>query len=120
VNRPAPLSSQDQLDHAVQRSHERPVFVFKHSAVCPVSNTADREFEDFVAEASDDAADFHRLVIQDARPVSNRVVERTGVRHESPQALLFVDGHVVWHASHGSITRSSLREALREASGGGA
>ncbi len=120
MTRPVPLSSENELDQVVRRSHERPVFVFKHSAICPVSSTADREFEDFVARADADAAEFHRIVIQDARPVSNAVAERTGVRHESPQALLFVDGKVVWHTSHGSITRSALGDALREATGGGA
>ena len=113
---PTLLSTAQQLDAVVAASHERPVFVLKHSLICPVSHAADREYARFV-ENADEGAEYHRIEIQNARPVSNAVAERTGVRHESPQALLFVDGEVVWHASHGSITQASLERALREARG---
>ena len=40
------------------------------------------------------------------------VAEKTGLRHESPQALLLKDGKVVWHESHGSIRVESLNQAV--------
>ncbi len=40
------------------------------------------------------------------------VARRTGVRHESPQILVLVDGQVAWHASHGRITAVAVAEAL--------
>ena len=56
-----------------------------------------------------------KIEIQNAREVSNAVAEKTGVRHESPQALLLRDGEVVWNASHGAITVESLAGALEAA-----
>ena len=55
------------------------------------------------------------IVVQHARPVSNAVVERFGVRHESPQALLLRDGRVVWHASHWRDHRAGLEDAITAA-----
>ena len=49
------------------------------------------------------------------RPWSRHVAEATGVTHQSPQALLVRDGSVVWHASHGGITRKTLAAALASA-----
>ena len=46
------------------------------------------------------------------RSLSLDVSERTGVMHESPQALLLQTGRVLWHASHGAITVASLGEAF--------
>ena len=116
--RPQPLSTAAELDAAFEASTQRPVFVFKHSLICPVSTRADMEFGDFVRGHTDAAVDFHRIEIQNARPVSDEVAARTGVRHESPQVLLFVDGEVVWHASHAGITTATLGAALDEAAAG--
>lgn len=112
---PRNLASHDALDAAVTASHERPVFVFKHSLICPVSTRADDAYAAFVSGRDEDDMAFHRIEIQNARPVSDAVAERTGVRHESPQALLFVNGEVVWHASHGAITPEALAAAWDEA-----
>jgi bacillithiol system protein YtxJ len=35
------------------------------------------------------------------------------VEHQSPQALFVRDGKVVWHASHGGITRKALAAAAQ-------
>ncbi|NIR34599.1 MAG: bacillithiol system redox-active protein YtxJ, partial [Actinobacteria bacterium] len=79
------------------------VMIFKHSLVCPTSSLAFREYERYVAEHGSDDGVVHALIeIQNARPVSNAVAEKTGVRHESPQALLLRGGEAVWHESHSS------------------
>ena len=113
--RTLPLATHDELDAAVAASAEHPVFVFKHSLICPISTRADVVFGDFVKSRAEGDAEFHRIEIQNARPVSDEVETRTGVRHESPQVLLFVNGDVVWHASHGSITHRALDDALARA-----
>lgn len=46
------------------------------------------------------------------RPISRWIADHTGVRHESPQALLFRDGQVVWNASHHRISERSLERAV--------
>ncbi len=111
MNEPELLDTAEALDAAFTASHEQPVFVFKHSLVCPISSAAWSRFARF-ARVHPEGARFLFVEIQKTRPLSNAVAQRTGVRHESPQALLLREGVVVWHASHGGITESTLAEAL--------
>ena len=46
------------------------------------------------------------------RATSNKIAERTGVRHESPQIILLRDGKVVTAISHGSITLARLAQLI--------
>ena len=104
------IREQTELDALFERSHEGPVYLFKHSLTCPVSRWGWREFQAFVEEQPADAgATFAYLEIQRTRDLSKAVAERTGVRHESPQVLKLVDGASVWDASHGDITVDALR-----------
>ena len=95
------------LDQFIARSHEAPVLVFKHSTTCPISAAAYREMKQLATEIA-------LVVVQQARDVSREVETRTGVRHESPQALLLRSGEVVWSASHWNITAEAVERALRE------
>lgn len=84
--------------------------VFKHSNRCPVSAAAFEEYEAFVAAHPTAPTAWIDVIAE--RPWSQHVAAATGVTHESPQALLVRDGRVVWHASHGAITRASLASAV--------
>lgn len=100
------LSETAQLE---QRLASGALLLFKHSPICPVSARAKRELERFLAARPDVPSALVDVLA--ARPLSALVAERTGVRHESPQALLLVDGECVWHASHGAITSTALAAA---------
>jgi bacillithiol system protein YtxJ len=102
------------LDAVFQRSHEHPVLIFKHSETCPVSARAHSEYLEALDAHGPDSA---LVVVQRARPVSDAIADRTGVRHESPQALLISGGEVLWHASHHSITAEALGRQLDPGSG---
>ena len=107
------IDSISDIDRLVAQSHETPVFFFKHSLTCPISSAAFREYQRFLDERPDgDGAVYTLIEIQNAREVSTEVAQRTGVRHESPQALLMRDGEVTWHASHWSIRADALTEAI--------
>lgn len=107
------IASVDELEPLFETSRNNPLFIFKHSLTCPISSAALREYESFVEQHNADAPPRFTLVeIQKARDVSQAIAERTGVRHESPQALLLRDGQVAWHASHWSIKVDSLQKAL--------
>jgi bacillithiol system protein YtxJ len=54
------------------------------------------------------------LVVQDDRDLSRDVATRTGVRHETPQALVLRNGRAVWAASHFDISADSVEQAVRE------
>lgn len=46
--------------------------------------------------------------VMEARAASNRVAERTGIRHESPQVILFRDGEAVFDVDNWNITPDAL------------
>lgn len=108
--RPEQITDRSALESAV--ASER-FLLFKHSRVCPISERAFEEYEAFVRDRDDLPTGWIDVIGQ--RPWSLWVAERTGVRHESPQALLVAGGEVVWHASHQAISRRSLENALAEA-----
>jgi bacillithiol system protein YtxJ len=104
------LAQDQDLEQLLAKSNSDPVLIFKHSTQCSISAQAYEEFTGF-AEGARDLLCGAVLVIEN-RKLSNLIAERFGVRHESPQALLIKEGRVVWHASHWSITSSSLNDAL--------
>ncbi|MCL6592734.1 MAG: bacillithiol system redox-active protein YtxJ [Alicyclobacillus sp.] len=105
------LTSLDEWQAAQAASQQHPVLVFKHSTRCPVSAQAYKELQAYLPQAP---AHLQTVVVHviEARPVSNQVAEDTGIRHESPQALLLSRGQVVWHASHWEITAGALAKAI--------
>ena len=106
------VSEPEDVARLIERSRERPVVVFKHSVTCGISAGARRRFESFVAGRDGDEVDYVLLEVQHARPLSNALAEATGVRHQSPQAILLRGGEAVWNTSHGRITEAALGEAL--------
>ncbi len=110
------IESVSEIDPLIARSRDTPVLFFKHSLTCPISSAALRQYQQFLdGRPEDDDAVYTLIEIQNARDVSTEVAQRTGVRHESPQALLVRGGEVVWHASHWSIRAESLAEAVIKA-----
>ena len=103
------LNSIAELDDAFNRSTVGPVLIFKHSRTCPLSDTALDEFREVLDRLD---IDHGLIVVQTARRLSDEVESRTGVRHESPQALVLHQGRVVWHASHSQITADALEREL--------
>jgi bacillithiol system protein YtxJ len=100
------LDSNEQLEELFQKSHEAPVLVFKHSTTCPISAAAYRQIEDVDGEVN-------IIIVQSARNVSTELANRTGIRHESPQAIVLKDGKPVYHASHYNVTAEEINEKLR-------
>lgn len=90
------------------------VLVLKHSTTCPISAEAYRQFAAFSA-AAPAGVEFALVRVIEERPLSLALAERTGVKHESPQALLLKGGKVLWHASHWNVTTKALQEAASEA-----
>ena len=109
----ARLESVTEIEPLIADSRRRPVLFFKHSLTCPVSSAAFREYQQFLDDRPEDDLTVYTLIeIQNAREVSSSIAERTGVRHESPQALLVRDGEVAWHASHWQIRARTLADAV--------
>jgi bacillithiol system protein YtxJ len=104
------ITSQEQLDAALEQSNEQPVFLFKHSTACPISAGANDRVRQYVQ--ADDAAPVYLVKVIESRPVSNAVAERLGVAHKSPQVILVRNGEAQWDASHHGVRAERMAEAL--------
>jgi bacillithiol system protein YtxJ len=106
-----PLGSISALGDLIERSDLEPVVLFQHDPYCPISRRAYRELAGapIYAALLDVAEDDH---------LSRRIEERTRVRHESPQVLVFRSGKVVWSASHFEISRAAVTHAVERAAAG--
>jgi bacillithiol system protein YtxJ len=49
------------------------------------------------------------------RRLSLGIAERSGVRHESPQVIVFRQGVPIWDASHGDVTANEIERQLPRA-----
>jgi bacillithiol system protein YtxJ len=105
------LASESDLEALLSESKTRPVLIFKHSTRCSISATAKARLERNWKDADAQVVKPYYLDLIAHRSVSNRVAELTGVRHESPQAIVLKDGKVVHHASHSAIYYEELLAA---------
>jgi bacillithiol system protein YtxJ len=106
-----PLTAPDQLEALLRESASRPVLIFKHSRSCGTSAHAFDELRDHLRQGASTAR-YAVVTVQTHRAVSNDVATRLGIRHETPQALLIVDGRVVWQASHYRVTAHAITQAI--------
>ncbi len=98
------------LDDFTRGIAEQPrVMLFKHSPICPISAAALVEWKAFRKTVPAAATCFVDVVAD--RPAARGIADQCGVRHESPQAILFAAGKPVWHASHEGITLAALQKA---------
>ncbi|MYL34085.1 bacillithiol system redox-active protein YtxJ [Pontibacillus yanchengensis] len=85
--------------------------LLKHSLTCPISADAENTFKRYDEETN---TPLYILPIQQARELSNYIAEEFGVKHQSPQALLFEKKQVKWDASHWKITNDALKKVDTE------
>ena len=100
------VNSIEALDALFEKSHVNPVVLFKHSNTCGIS-------AEIIEQVGDVEADVNVIVVQEHRPISNAVAERTGYRHQSPQAFVIKDGKTVYHATHYGITANGIEAGLK-------
>jgi bacillithiol system protein YtxJ len=106
----AVLTPEDAAD-ILEASHDHAVVLYKHSPICDLSERALEEMRAFLAEAPA-GLDARIVDVLSARPASQWIEARTGVRHESPQALVIKNGVVTWSASHRRVTATAVAAAL--------
>ena len=111
------LQSWDDLSASLGADYATARLIFKQSPTCPVSHAAQAKFERFAEGCPAGAAGrLYRVDVVASRDVARKIAEDTGVRHESPQALLLgAGGAVLWQASHYSIDEESLAKATQDA-----
>jgi len=97
------LNSIEKLEELFERSNRTPVVLFKHSVTCPISAGVYHEVSGFGGEVN-------LVIVQTARQISNEIASKTGIRHESPQAIVLKNGKAVYHASHFDITAEDIQQ----------
>lgn len=102
------ITSEADWTSALERSHDEPVLIFKHSNACSVSGRANRQIAQ-LTEAEDPFV--YRITVQKKRALSGVIASELGIRHETPQAILLKDGEPVFDTSHFSVTAQAIREA---------
>jgi bacillithiol system protein YtxJ len=100
---------QNEQDWNLVKEQKDRIIIMKNSTTCPVSLEAFKEYQKFASENENET--LYYLNVQDSRPLSNLIAEQTGVKHESPQVLIFEGSTVVWNDSHWNITNKKLAQA---------
>lgn len=110
------IRDEEQLEQLWQISYQRPVLIFKHSLACGTSYAAQAHVRMLLGrQPAEPVFEFGLVEVQKARGLSDAIARRSGVRHETPQALVVRGGRVVWHGSHAQVHREALESALAQA-----
>ena len=109
-----PCQQMEHIERIYADSRRQPTFLFKFSPHCPLSAYMWEVFQEFLKAHS--VYPCWRVDVIQHREVSQEIARRTGIRHESPQVLLFYRDRVVWHGSHWEIDEEAIREALHSLS----
>jgi bacillithiol system protein YtxJ len=107
-----PCENEEAFHQIIRESGTHPIVLFKHSTRCPVSAGARKELVAFSEHMPE--VECREVLVIEQRPLSQQIAQETGVAHQSPQALLFKGGTVVWNASHFGITEKALKEAYEK------
>ena len=99
------ITSREQLDSLFESSYTHPVALLKHSNSCGISS-------DIICQLGETDAEINMIVIQQHRDLSNLTAEKTGHRHQSPQAFVIKHGKVIYHATHYGIDPVAISELL--------
>lgn len=103
------MKNEGDLTELIEKSHEKPQVIFKHSIRCGISAMAKSRLERSIAPEN---ADFHFLDLISHRSISDKVSKVFNVYHESPQILIIKNGECVYDESHGSITMTDIEEQI--------
>lgn len=106
------LTTTEQLNSALEASHDKPLLIFKHSTRCPISAAANEQVISYLEGEPNEAIEYRVIYVVEDRPISLEVADLIGVKHESPQVILIKDRHPVWHTSHSNITSRALKDEL--------
>ena len=87
-----------------------PAVIYKHSDRCGFCHRSQREMEDFARRHPE--IPVLKIDVVGSRPLSSRVAERLGVKHQSPQAIVVRGGEAVWHTSHSGVTADQVAEVV--------
>ena len=86
------------------------VFIYKHSATCPVAILWKREVEMILEKLPDTPIIY--VHVWDNRELSDHIAEHFATKHESPQLLTFKNGKLKDVKNHHSVTTAYMMHTL--------
>jgi bacillithiol system protein YtxJ len=105
------LSVEEDVEHLISASSEKPQILYKHSTRCATSYFALKNIE-MLSPLEKQQADFYMVDVIGQRPLSMYIADMLGIRHESPQLFVFKNGEVSWHGSHNQIQTDVIRTLI--------
>lgn len=94
------------------QSQQTPCLIFKHSTTCPISVMAKSRLEKGWNFEEQELMPYY-LDLLSFRQISNFIAEDLKVHHESPQAIIVMNGEAIFDTSHLDISIAELKEALQ-------
>ncbi|MEK4244627.1 bacillithiol system redox-active protein YtxJ [Psychrobacillus sp. FSL K6-2684] len=85
------ITNIEEWKDVLEQSKSHKLLLLKHSTTCPVSAHAYAEFTSF-----ESPVEKYLVKVIESRAVSNEIEHDLGVKHESPQSFLIVDGKASW------------------------
>ncbi len=86
--------------------------IYKHSFACAICMFSKKRIESLM-EYTPHVTGWHFIDVRKQREISGHVSDHSGIRHESPQAILLHNGEVIWHGSHSAIRQDAIKNALQ-------
>ena len=105
-----PEDPREALQVVTEQSRETPVLVFKKSPTCPISHHAESQFREWLTQAA--GIHFAEIDVIAERPLARGLTAELDITHQSPQALLFAAGELVWHDSHMQLNVDRFHASL--------
>jgi len=106
------IQSIQELDDFLQSESSRSYkILFKHSTRCPLSASRKTAFEADLQKENIPHEEVGYIYVVEDRAISNKVADRFGIDHQSPQLLIVKNDSVVHDSSHFNI---KLTKALAD------
>ena len=102
------IKDEEDLRIAIENSYAYRIAIFNHSTSCFISKTVLKNFEKEIENSDEQNVSFYFLDLLAFRPISNKIAEDFGIRHESPQLIVIEDGKAINNASHQDISLSQI------------
>lgn len=106
------ITTIEEWDAILNKSTEKDQVILKHSTTCPTSTNALEEYNGYLKDAPSENIDYTLVKVRESRPVSNKIEEDLGIKHESPQIIYIKDKARYWSASHWSVTKAHMKAVI--------
>ena len=106
------ITTVEEWDDILNKSSEKDQIILKHSTTCPVSTNALEEYEAYLQDQPNENIDYTLVKERESRPVSNKIEEDLGVKHESPQIIYIKDKAKYWSTTHWSVTKAHMKAVI--------